>query len=166
MKIIIKYAEDDVIPFAGVTGQDLVSSVKEKIETATKSIMLIPKEKQRLVFNGHEMQDDLTLSKYLVLEGAEIDLLLRPEGPRAPGSGFRVNFQIIKGGGGRFHLEDVHEDDTARTLKERVRGHQGYADIPLNKIVLFHGGSALDDDLVLSYSSVKANSDIKVALNL
>ena len=75
LHVTVKTLTGKSIPL-DVDTDDTVKSVKEKIESKEE----IPVKQQRLIFHGHQLEDDHTLADYNVLEGDTLHLVLRLSG--------------------------------------------------------------------------------------
>lgn len=75
MHVTVKTLTGKSIPLDVDTG-DTIKSVKEKIEAKEG----YPVDQQRLIFHGHQLEDEHTLADYKVLEGDTLHLVMRLRG--------------------------------------------------------------------------------------
>jgi hypothetical protein len=72
-RIFIKTVDGRSVPFGVDLTTITVRNLKERIQQVDGTFVL----HQRLIYDGDEMEDDLSLSDYNLYNGASIDLVLR-----------------------------------------------------------------------------------------
>jgi hypothetical protein len=87
MSIIVKRLLNEGEYRLEIESSDTIESVKDHIFTKTG----IPVDKQRLIFNGKQLEDNHTLADYRILNNSVITLVLRL---RAPPVDFREIFDV------------------------------------------------------------------------
>ena len=109
-----------------------------------------PVELQRLIYAGHDLEDERTFDDYCIFEGFTLHVVLRR---RAPSDG-RVQVKVQNSSGAYIAYLDLLETDTIAMVKAQIQGINGmtvdeqyfvdYADPS--------GGEShpLDDELTLS----------------
>ncbi|XP_068639204.1 ubiquitin domain-containing protein 7SL RNA1-like [Aristolochia californica] len=140
---------------------DTVLAIKEKIQRYKG----LPVACQTLVFNGQVMSDKRDTEFYEVLQGSEIQLILKPESSKpfqsseqsSPTLQVQVKIQSSK----RQFTLIMEPGDTVGRLKDRIQEAEG---IPTNRFSVFLGNVELQDQkLSLGECGVSEQSEITVA---
>ncbi|KAM7254930.1 hypothetical protein ACFE04_020171 [Oxalis oulophora] len=149
---------------------DTVLEIKEKIQKYHK----IAVNRQTLVFNGKQLQDDHDVGLCEILHNSRIQLMLTPEPETANKIKVKVktepqqqslldkktiNLNIrIPSTKILFPLE-MDINDSVLRLKERIHGRES---VPVNRIILQARGTELQDNRSLRECELEDNAEIDV----
>ncbi|OHS95001.1 hypothetical protein TRFO_10692 [Tritrichomonas foetus] len=126
-----------------------VCDIKEMIEKETH----IPKEYQRLIFGGKQMEDDHFISDYSILPNSTIYMLLRLKG------GMQIHIKINHSG--KSITLNVSPEEKIEEIRRQIFQIEG---IPPEQQNLTFNGISLLDDHCLDYYNIEENSIIRVSL--
>ncbi len=131
----------DVVP------TDTIEVVKEKIWHNEG----IPRDQQRLIYDGKRLEDWRTLSDYDIRHESALHLVVRPGGW---GPTTRVFVKLLAG---KVIAIDVKPFDTIMSVKEQIRGKEGIP--PDQQVLIFAGKQLLDQaggrSLTLAASKIR-----------
>ena len=134
--------------FLRVYGSETTECLKCKIEQAEPAT---PAHLQRLIFNGVELKDELTLTYYGIGNAATIDLLVK-------GQSLLVKMHM-----GKTIALAYNPTDTVADVKKKI--HKKDAVLPARqKLILGGTGRELKDDEVLKDCNITATSTLNLIL--
>ena len=119
-----------------VNDLDTIKSLKEKILAITS----FPLEKQRLVYEGKDLQDEHTFESYLISPGDTLHLV------EPPVRMFQISVQMSTGKTIPFTLSPT---DSVATLKSKIQETEGI--LPEHQCLVFNGQTLEDDHALESY---------------
>ena len=145
--VFVKTAVGKTI-FLKVRGSETTERLKSMIEQAEPAT---PAHIQRLIFNGVELKDELTLSYYGIGNAATIDLLVRGQS------------LLIKMHMGKTIALRYNPTDTVADVKKKIQEKD--AILPARqKLILGGTGRELKDDEVLKNCNITAASTLNLIL--
>ena len=145
--VFVKTASGKTI-FLTVSGSKTTEGLKHMIERTEPAI---PSHLQRLIFNGKELKDELTLSYYGIGNAATIDLLVR-------GQSLLVKMHM-----GKTIAIAYNSTDTIADVKEKIQKKDAL--LPARQ-KLFLGGTnqKLQDGHILKDCNITANTTLNLIL--
>ncbi len=135
-----------------VNDTDTIDSLKEKISDKEG----IPKDQQRLIFSGKQLEDDRTIGDYNIDADSSINMVLRLRG----GGTKQIYVKTLQG---KSITIDVNDTDTIDSLKEKISDKEG---IPKDQQRLIFSGKQLEDDRTIGDYNIDADSSINMVLRL
>ncbi len=155
-QIFIKTLQGKTITL-DVNDADSIDTIKSKI----CDIEGIPKDQQRLVFNGKQLEDNNTIQDYGIQSESSIHLVLRLRGGGAGEGGSKQIF--IKTLQGKTITLDVNDADSIDTIKSKICDIEG---IPKDQQRLVFNGKQLEDNNTIQDYGIQSESSIHLVLRL
>ena len=119
-----------------VEANDTIKKVKTKIQEKEG----IPSDQQQLRSNGSQLEDDRTLSDYIVQEGHTLNLVLGPHG------GPSMQVYVRKSCGTSIALQ-VESDILIANIKAKIESEEG---VPIHNQTLIYNGKKVEGGRTLS----------------
>ena len=139
-----------------VTASESVFSVKTKVAEKAG----FPPGLQRLIYSGHQLEDDKLLSDFSVAKEATLHVVLRIGGRVPAGMPADVAYQIyVKPLTGKTILLWATASESVWSVKTEVATETGW---PPQAQRLIYGGRELEDDKLLSDFSVAKEATLHV----
>ena len=145
MQIFVRTLSGKTITLT-VDSSDTVASAKRKIQVKDG----LPVDRQSLVYNGRELEDEQSLSDCHIVQASTLHLYLR----LSTGEGMRVR---VRRPSGELVPVVVGRQDTVLALKSVLEEELG---VPLEQQRLFFQGQPLENQVSLSQCGVQDRSEV------
>eukprot|EP00455_Lapot_gusevi_P021229 TRINITY_DN2230_c0_g1_i3.p1 TRINITY_DN2230_c0_g1~~TRINITY_DN2230_c0_g1_i3.p1 ORF type:complete len:321 (-),score=78.54 TRINITY_DN2230_c0_g1_i3:118-1080(-) len=129
-----------------VENSDTIANIKTKIQDQEGILAA----RQRLICDGHELEDDHTLEDYNIHTQTTLHLLVARDG-----TGFPLIFKTVTGG--TFTVNGIESSDTIANIKTKIQDQEG---IPAAQQRLICDGHELEDDHTLDDYNIHAQTTL------
>ncbi len=139
-----------------VADNESIGSIKNRIHEKQG----IPQDQQRLVFNGKQLEDNMTIQDYNIQADANIHLVLRLRGGGNEGGTKQIFIKTLQG---TTLTLDVADNESIGSIKNRIHEKQG---IPQDQQRLVFNGKQLEDNMTIQDYNIQADANIHLVLRL
>ena len=143
MTVNVKIPGDKIITLE-VVPVDTIENVKEKIQDLED----VPPKLQRLLLQGKNLADWLTVSDYNNSNNLTLELMLKPHSAK---------HIFVQTHTNKIITLQIECDDTTANVKERIQEEEG---IPPDKQCLHCSGKLLKDELTVSFYNIRSNRPV------